>query len=478
MSHSLTANSPSPATIELIKTSRGFVPFKKAFLNKERDTISFELGLDQNVMLDANSPFESSKPGFLLFDLATCVEHANGSMRVVSERILEIAKRFGPLFGESDTEPIIDWAAACLNADIAIMLQQIANGQRGESVAPVLADLEKSVFTNLETKEQITFYDIWRGLSASYVGRLKPGCHVRRMTIGSRHIYAFVVFNIESDETEAGMGYAELAAISLEHEMTPQDYEMIRKQFSGSIDEGVLRDQVWRYAQTGSEPDEPKRRISGKAEYGSRRERLDSDDASALGLIVKTLINAHLAKGAHVDPFQEDEATGYITFDNLLSWIWFDFSKCLDAAKIGYCANCGKPFSLVGHRGISRSYCSQTCKTKAKNAYSKRMRDEARTQFLEEGLTIAEIVERSEEKAKAAGEYRRGLSAEAVKELLCSWPELKNQLECQIETKGREAPLLHRCNKELGQKGVMHLLSARAEKLLRRELKDGAAASK
>ena len=77
---------------------------------------------------------------------------------------------------------------------------------------------------------------------------------------------------------------------------------------------------------------------------------LDVADAPVLAALVQAMIAAHLG-GAIIDVFQGDAVTGYLAFDSLLSWLWYDFSRTLSKISVGYCERCGKPFSLTGHRG-------------------------------------------------------------------------------------------------------------------------------
>ena len=113
----------------------------------------------------------------------------------------------------------------------------------------------------------------------------------------------------------------------------------------------------------------------------------------------------------------------------------------LDVARIGYCARCRKPFSLVGHRGIDRRFCSEACKTAAKNERTRNRRNALREAFLA-GEGVAALAHRyyPDETAAAGGaKVRRELE---------TWPKLKHEVDDAIEAEGWHAGLLARCRAE------------------------------
>ena len=162
---------------------------------------------------------------------------------------------------------------------------------------------------------------------------------------------------------------------------------------------------------------------------------LDDVDKGALTALVQALVIAHLS-GAHVDVFQGSEATEFLSFDSYLSWLWFDFSRKLSTVRIGYCEQCGRAFSLAGHRGMERKYCSEKCKTDAKNEKTRQETIEIRRRFAE-GQPVNQIAEATE---RRPGYVRRQLS---------KWTQLKHDLEDDLAEHGfNGSDLLKRCGSE------------------------------
>lgn len=160
-----------------------------------------------------------------------------------------------------------------------------------------------------------------------------------------------------------------------------------------------------------------------------------------------------------MDVFAADERTGHLSFASRLSWLWYDFSRRLDVARIGYCARCRRPFSLVGHRGVDRRFCSQACKTAAKNERSHRRRDALRRDFLA-GAPVEEVASRYFE-----GDDPADARAKALRELE-TWPALKHAVDEAVGRDGWRAPLLARCRAE--GLDVERILTSRRREELRR----------
>lgn len=152
---------------------------------------------------------------------------------------------------------------------------------------------------------------------------------------------------------------------------------------------------------------------------------------------MRAIISAHL-NDAYVDPFQADEETGYLSYRSFLSWLWFDFSTRLAKIKIGYCERCGKPFSLVGGRGKPRRFCSQRCKTEAKNERMRQRRDGVREKFVS-GSSVEEIATGIE------GESPKSETVEYVRRCLSTWPKLKHLTDDAFELEGVKSELVQRC---------------------------------
>lgn len=163
---------------------------------------------------------------------------------------------------------------------------------------------------------------------------------------------------------------------------------------------------------------------------------LDAADAPVLAALVQAMIAAHLG-GAIIDVFQGDAVTGYLAFDSLVSWLWYDFSRALSKISVGYCERCGKPFSLTGHRGVGRRYCSRACKTEAKNARMRQQRNDSRNLFLA-GASLETIA-----REVYAGTRERD-AVQRIRGDLSKWVELKRRLDESIAQEGFSASQLFR----------------------------------
>lgn len=168
-----------------------------------------------------------------------------------------------------------------------------------------------------------------------------------------------------------------------------------------------------------------------------------------LTALVQALVISHLS-GAHVDVFQGNESTGFLSFDSYLSWLWFDFSRKLSTVKIGYCEQCGRAYSLAGHRGVKRHYCSDRCKTDAKNERTRKETAKIRELF-GTGAGVRDI----------ANEIER--PAAYVRSQLNKWTKLKHDLDEDIESNGFDSSeLLKRCTAE--KLDLNNLLNAKRKK--------------
>lgn len=407
-------------------------------------------------------------PGSVMLDAASCVSRTEDNIVVNKAGLHELAKRLGPLFGVSTVESVGDWASACLMADLAVTLQQLANGMKSLGTEGALINLQKRRMVNPATGENYVFFDLFRPVRPSYLDRL--GGHpagerasasawgksfVRHYSLDDRHFYVFLLSSSSLKDQPRGI---EIASFAMGHEMTRDEYDavvaLLETSALGDLGTAVNPD-TWLDIGGGASECDGSGLLCSEDLIGGVSERLCEEDRAAIECMVKALVAVHLAKDAHVDPFQADEASGYITFDSLLSWMWFDFSKCLDVAKIGYCQECGKPYSLVGHRGIDKVFCCAECKTRAKNRRAKTLRDSVRKDYIN-GKSVSQIAI-----SRLAGGER---DEDRVRNYLKSWPRLKRELEDSVRAEGWRSPLLERCQIE----GLLPtLLSRPAIKILK-----------
>lgn len=423
-----------------LRTSKGAIPTRAVIAQKvgeesvlaEADTFRFIPYAPSEV---SGSNGANSKPhaiGSGLLQLSVCVEKTASGPRVSRHALLQFAVESGPIFGKSPDEPLADWASAAFEADLAITIQQVANGQKPVSALSQLENLVKERITDQLTGESFVLYDIARPCSASYLQWLGGTSLVRRERHESGYYYCFLIADCGHNREQGEQGAVELIVARFDHEMAWEGYRALCECM------GIQNEQGSRIGELlGLHGDDSGMRPDSE-QLSSIEEDLGSDDLVSLSFIVRSLIKAHLCD-AYVDPFQADADTGYLSFKSYLSWLWFDFSKCLDSVKIGYCERCGKPFSLVGHRGKERRFCSAKCKTDTKNDRMRRRRDSIRERFLE-GDGVPKLA------AECLGTGYTKREAEAqVRTWLETWVELRHRIDEDVRRNGHNSGLLRRC---------------------------------
>ena len=153
-----------------------------------------------------------------------------------------------------------------------------------------------------------------------------------------------------------------------------------------------------------------------------------------------------------VDLFCSGENDGFLVFPNYISYLWYRFVCRLGQVKIARCEVCGRGFSLLKGRGKPRKYCSEQCKTKAKNARMKRQRDVCRELFIEQQLSVSEIAKTvyAEELSGNVRANKRKTPEEAenqVRKNLVGYPAFKHKVDDDLRA-GKGAPFVLRCMEE------------------------------
>ena len=118
-------------------------------------------------------------------------------------------------------------------------------------------------------------------------------------------------------------------------------------------------------------------------------------------------------------------AQAFSSFDTYLAYLWFLFSKKLGDVKIGYCARCGKAFSLARRRGVPKKFCSEECKTAAKNDKTRQLQIDIRQAYAE-GDGVSEIA------AAFFPKQASGVACDKVRHMLATWVELKHDVDADI----------------------------------------------
>lgn len=430
-----------------LRTSRGAVRVQgvvteragKACALQDADSFSFIPVPPTRLALEPHVPsaMESGQTGDGLIALATCAQKARGGVAVRKESLLEFAHKYGPLFGRSPVESILSWGSAVQLADLAVTIQRVVNDPKLSMLLEASAGLQKDRITNAATGVSFDLYDVVRPCTPDYLSWLGGAQFIRREVADERFDYAMMLCS--PDE-----GFVEFLVASFKSEVTASDYLALCAALG--LDERAGRD-----LRAFLEIDEAKLGASsydlGAGESFKREEcAFGPQDIGVLSFLVRSVVFVHL-RDAHVDPFQSDEATGYLSFNSLLSWLWFDFSKCLDAVKVGYCEKCGRAFSLVGHRGQKRRFCSQQCKTEAKNERMRKRRDDVRAGFVA-GKSVSELATEF-----LGDEVDHDEAEKRVRSYLRTWPALKRELDRALATDGIQSDLIRRCWMErLGRK--------------------------
>lgn len=419
------------------KTAQGFIPFKdvKTVEPHERQSAS-----DTLLFFDLYRPIELSELNHNaapkhnerhadLIKLASCVEptgNPESPIRVDVGNIVDFARQTGPLFGVSETEIVRDWAYTAVSALVAVRIQEFLNGNCNIAKVRAIRQIDKVVISSEADGSSFIMYSIYLGISGGYAACFKSLPIIRRIESGDGYFYAFV-----SATGDAAGAAIEFRVFSFDHELTLEDFETLKLLLALSDDDSRAALQHLKLAPS----EQSYYDIAPDASIVPQSSLLNDTDKGALTALVQALVIAHLS-GAHVDVFQGSESTGFLSFDSYLSWLWFDFSRKLSTVRIGYCEQCGRAFSLAGHRGMERKYCSEKCKTDAKNEKTRQETIELRRRFAE-GQSVNEIAEATERRP------------DYIRKQLSKWTQLKHELEDDLAENGfNGSGLLKRCGSE------------------------------
>lgn len=439
------------------KTPQGYLPFKavrrgpRADKNNENsyNELAFELYTPTELAEhpEATASTHDTRHADLV-KLAACMQLDGDGVHFNRDNALELAQSSGPLFGSSAVESIRDWGFAATPALVALRIQEYLNGSCEIGKVAGLGQIGKLRIVAEQADSAFTLYSFGFPVAGAYAGVVRQFPIIRRIGSSSGYYYAFVTKN---EGSPVGEFVASVDILAFEDELTAADFAALCRCLDlDDSSQKVAREQL------GIDTAESSRyHIATDLAVTAQEAELDSTDRGALVAFVQTLVICHLS-AAHVDVFQGSDETGFLSFENYLSWLWFDFSRKLDTVKIGYCKACGRPFSLAGHRGIAKVFCSEKCKTAAKNAKEKERCARARNMFLNEGAGVGEIARRLD------------VPEQKVRRQLATWAELKHALDDDIEAHGfAGSALLTRCQTE-GLDPANTLLNARRK----RELKE------
>lgn len=340
-----------------------------------------------------------------------------------------------PLAADEALEESRDlWASAVIAANLAVTIQEFVSEHIPfVALENKLPSLVKRTVTNPETGNTFSLFFVTLGLNWEYAQWLGTPAFIRREAIDGLYNYSFL---LQEDYDGAPV---ELMCASFAHEITASDYALLSA--ACELPEAIDRD-VHQRLDFDADAHKEKTALELDADnLLGQNAAIDKEDLPVLRSMVRALVAAHMGD-ARVDLFSANEETGYLAFDSVLSWLWYDFSRGLEVARIRYCAYCGKAFALVGHRGPDKLFCSIACKNDARNDRTGQRRNKVRALFREEGATVADLAERYfADEGKQEGQRR-------VRVYLSSWPTLKHDLDDDIATNGWSCPLLKRCRAE------------------------------
>lgn len=419
------------------KTVQGFIPFKDVKTvgpqvgQSPSDTLlDFDLyrPVELSELKQDASPMHSERHADLI-KLASCVEptgNPESPIRMDVDNIVDFARQTGPLFGVRDNELVRDWAYAAVSALVAVRIQEFLNGNCNIAKVSAIRQIDKVAITSEADRSSFSMYSIYLGISGGYAACFKSLPIIRRIESNDGFFYAFV-----SATGDAAGSVVEFRVFSFDHELTLEDFETLKLLLALSDDDSRAALQHLKLVPS----EQSYYDIAPDASIVPQNRPLDDTDKGALTALVQALVIAHLS-GAHVDVFQGSESTGFLSFDSYLSWLWFDFSRKLSTVRIGYCEQCGRAFSLAGHRGMERKYCSEKCKTDAKNEKTRQETLEIRRRF-SAGQSINEIAEATERRP------------DYIRKQLSKWTQLKHELEDDLAENGfNGSNLLKRCGSE------------------------------
>lgn len=435
--------------IDQLKTTQGKVPVSKAEMYRGDDGIDrlhFTLQSGDISSLHSLSSNLKSKD-VQLEDLAFLWDETG---RIPQERIEKLAQKMGPLFCDSEYERVSDWIAEATMAKDVISIQEVINGDRPTSTLSATDNktqetlVAKSIIHNKIKASTFLLYSYMLPLgdttNSKFYSHMPAFPHFRRFTTSNSFDYVFIN-RLEKDEESSLF----VTLFSFERDITALDFVLALEACSIDDDTDIQSLMVQVVAETGltldalqTERENTLFASSGTPSLVIFDNPIDKDDMPHIQHLVQAVISLRLA-AIGVDVFRSDESDDFLIFPMYASYLWYGFAKKLGKVKIGYCEQCGRGFSLSGHRGMPRRFCSEKCKTEAKNNRAKQQRDEVRRLFLEENLDVAEIVLRvyANELKKISSTQKtkelRALQARVRKEL-AHYPELKRKVQKELGT--------------------------------------------
>lgn len=447
---------------EQIRTSRGQYPPLSSKLGYNTMTgdpcLRFEFPGDALQM--QRCPRVSSGPASIV-DLAYLATDRGGREEVKSSQLVSIASKTGPLFGLPENEAVGDWLAESFLVGTVLAIQAGINdsvfegmdkgfGFSGETLVSKLvvsASTSARPFrlysVDVPLPETVT-ESFFRGMPAFPAVRKS---HFEGMTDyavlllasgddfgDALHEERGALDGSEVDDNEAARGlHLQAMLFSFDGDISKDDFAAVLDTFGlleqigapivleGNDGQDFVGENLFGYGLSG--------------DLDARVSALSEEDSPHLQKLVHALMSLRL-RGIGVDLFESSEEDAYMVFPSYASYLWYQLFAQLCNVELGLCEECGKRFVLTGHRGSKRKYCSEACKTKAKNVRTGKARDDARSFFLEDGLSVEQVaravygwafVEGGDETDKSLSNYM-----ETVRKHLREFPLLKRRLDASL----------------------------------------------
>lgn len=365
-----------------LKDSRGRYPVQDASVGTRNKRPEIRFAFKEHREQDA-APLS-------LESLAGCIVAGDQEPDQQIQNFLQLATECGPLFGQANDELVSDWQCAAALAREAIALQEQVNGHLGLKLAQDTI-VKQHVFSADSSAKLFTLYTLSVRIArkdrpSRYAPLLPAMPWQKTFSTQDDHVYAFVLPG-EDDECLL----ADLCLVSSEQELDTATYAAIVCALSNDDISGeqLLSIGISNLAIDQEEAAREAERLGRDNSIRVQDDEISKDDVKQLQRIVQVLIAMHVST-ARLDLFETEGSDDFLIFDSLISSLWYDFARHLRAVKVAYCQRCGKGFSLTGHRGMPRRYCSSDCRMKDKNDRNRKMRDAAREMFLE-GASVNEI---------------------------------------------------------------------------------------
>ena len=426
--------------LDQIRTSQGQLPTRGVSLVNETRAgsadgplLAFELANPQDI---AHNP-SRFRVNATLEDIAF----------LGRDTLLSVAQATGPLFGASAHESVFDWQSAANVARAAVMMQEVANGVKSHLVlnAGIPGDdshaglIGKTIVQSQKTGEQFCMYAVSFAIDVQqqdgYAASLPKFPWFKKFSDPDCFDYLFANIDIEDD----GQAFLSIVLLSFAREIAPEDFAAMLLCYCE--DEAAARDILMSLRDEGAlfEAAFDRGDMFGLLtdEYGlaAREDDIDEGDRQKIARFVQGIVSLHV-QGATVDLFRSDEMSGFLAFGSVLAFLWYGFARKLGQVRVGYCQQCGRPFSLAGHRGIPKRFCSDACKTKSKNERQRRINENVRERFLA-GDSVEAVAHACYPKDA------RGVARAKVVRSLRQWVKLRHVVKEGLES-GDES-LVQRC---------------------------------